>query len=165
MQDSTVKLADGRSLGFLDLGRADGVPVFFFHGTPGSRLGAAELEPWTEKYGLRVIAADRPGYGLSDPKPGRTLQDWASDVAALADHLGTRRFHVLGESGGGPFALACAAGLGSRVLSATLAASAAPVEMKDFTRGMSAMNRVGFFLARHLPAFLSRMAARKQAQI
>jgi pimeloyl-ACP methyl ester carboxylesterase len=84
--------------------------VFYFHGFPGSSL---EVEIFNgnsiaTELKIRLIAVDRPGYGGSDGKKNRTLEGWAKDVADLADDLGMEKFSVLGNSGGGPFALACA---------------------------------------------------------
>ena len=62
-----------------------------------------------EKLGLRVIAVGRPGTGLSDPHPYESVADWARDVVHVADALGAERLGVVGLSGGGPYALACAA--------------------------------------------------------
>jgi pimeloyl-ACP methyl ester carboxylesterase len=75
-----------------------------------SRLEAALGHDVALKLGLRVIAADRPDYGRSSPQPGRTLSNWAEDVAELADHLAIARFDVAAVSGGGPYALACGVG-------------------------------------------------------
>ena len=92
MDEKTIKLSDGRTLGYEILGDADGSPLFFFHGTPGSRLVLAEDDLLAQVPGLRLILPDRPGCGLSDPAPARTLIDWPGDVAQLADHLGLERF-------------------------------------------------------------------------
>ncbi len=59
--------------------------------------------------GVRVITPDRPGCGRSDFQPGRRIEAWPSDVAALVDHLQLGRFAVLGFSGGTPYAIALAA--------------------------------------------------------
>ncbi|MHC4055862.1 alpha/beta hydrolase, partial [Bradyrhizobium sp. 25ACV] len=58
---------------------------------------------------MRIIAPERPGFGLSTYQRQRTLADWAGDVAILASHLGLKKFGVAGISGGGPYAAACAA--------------------------------------------------------
>jgi pimeloyl-ACP methyl ester carboxylesterase len=58
---------------------------------------------------VRLIGVDRPGLGLSDPAPGRTLLDWADDVAALIHARALGPTPAVGFSQGGPFALACAA--------------------------------------------------------
>src|SRR5437667_4531585 len=99
METRIFDLPDGRELAWSEAGDPVGAPVFAFHGTPGSRrqllFDAAPLLAAR----VRFIAPDRPGYGHSTFHPGRTLRDWAGDVAALADHLGIERFAVLGISG------------------------------------------------------------------
>ncbi|KAH7141334.1 Alpha/Beta hydrolase protein [Dactylonectria estremocensis] len=107
----TFALPDGRTLGFAEYGEPDGAPVLYFHGYPSSRLEAGPVHEMGRRRGLRFIALDRPGFGLSSPQPGRTLLDWSADVRAFAEGMRLRRFAVLGLSGGGPFALACARAL------------------------------------------------------
>lgn len=76
---------------------------------------------------LRVIAPDRPGFGLSTFDARRRITDWPADVKALAAHLGITRFAILGGSGGAPYALACARALPADMVSAVgLYAAAAP---------------------------------------
>ena len=88
MSDSRLTvLPDGRELGWLEIGRPKGMPIFAFHGTPGSRYGIVIDEALVTKAGLRLICVDRPGYGLSTFQPGRRLIDWPRDVEYLADHL------------------------------------------------------------------------------
>jgi hypothetical protein len=76
-----VRLRDGRSLGFAQYGRPDGVVVVNAHGGLVGRLDVAAAAPFAERAGVRLISPDRPGIGLSDPLPGRTMLDWAVDVA------------------------------------------------------------------------------------
>ncbi|KAI5463654.1 Alpha/Beta hydrolase protein [Mariannaea sp. PMI_226] len=102
------KLPDGRTLGFAEYGAPDGYPLFYFHGYPSSRLEAGPLESIARRYGFRVLALDRPGFGLSSPQPRHQFRDWPEDVRAFARGMDIHRFAVLGLSGGGPFALACA---------------------------------------------------------
>src|SRR5688572_7771596 len=108
MKEGSVRLRDGRTLAYAEYGTPQGRPLFWFHGTPGSRLQYIEF-PESADLGLRVIAVDRPGCGLSDRKAGRTVAEWPADVAELADALGVDRYYVAGASGGGPYSLACAA--------------------------------------------------------
>ncbi len=77
---------------------------------------------------IRLIAADRPGYGLSDPHPEGTFCDRAQDIAALADHLGIEQFPIVGVSGGGPLAAACAFYVNERVTALTLISAVPPPE-------------------------------------
>jgi pimeloyl-ACP methyl ester carboxylesterase len=113
MKNESIRLTDGRALGFQRLGDPSGKALFFFHGTPGSRLVFSENDRMAQIAGIDLITPDRPGYGISDPKPDRVLPDWARDVAELADYLGIESFAVAGESGGGPHALEVGAGGGS----------------------------------------------------
>ncbi|MEM1503821.1 hypothetical protein RG959_10435 [Domibacillus sp. 8LH] len=68
MQENMMTLADGRKLGFWEYGDKQGVPVFLFHGTPGSRIWFLKDDDIANTLGIRFIATDRPGYGLSDQK-------------------------------------------------------------------------------------------------
>ncbi len=122
--DQWFTLADGRRLAYRCQGPADAPPVFYFHGWPGSRLepGFFDLES------VRLIAVDRPGYGQSSAQKARSLTDWASDIGALADGLGLRRFGIVGMSGGGPYAAACAHALAARVNVCVLIAALGPPE-------------------------------------
>ncbi|MDX2264009.1 MAG: alpha/beta fold hydrolase [Hyphomicrobiales bacterium] len=120
-------LPDGRTLGYAEYGAPDGLPVFAFHGTPGSRFMLRAGDPIARAEGVRLIAPERPGYGLSTPQPGRTLADWPRDVAALARALGVQRYAVLGISGGGPYAAACAALLPEAVAAAAMVCPVGPV--------------------------------------
>jgi pimeloyl-ACP methyl ester carboxylesterase len=104
----TLTLPDDRTLGFATFGAETGPVVFFLHGFGDSRLlGAVYHEPGKEQ-GLRIVAVDRPGIGLSTPQPNRKVLDHANDIRLLAAHLQTKRYSIMGVSGGGPYALACA---------------------------------------------------------
>jgi pimeloyl-ACP methyl ester carboxylesterase len=100
--------------------------VFSLHGTPGSREGPHPKGGQLHGMGVRLISYDRPGYGKSDRKVSRLVADAADDVRAIADELGIDRFGVLGRSGGGPHALACAALLPHRVTRVCALVSLAP---------------------------------------
>lgn len=115
MIDRKLMLGGRRELAYSEIGDLDWPCVFFFHGGPSSRLQLAYYQQGLAAARLRVITPDRPGYGGSSPQPGRSMADWPSDVAALADMLGIERFVVVGHSSGGPYAVACAALLPERV--------------------------------------------------
>jgi pimeloyl-ACP methyl ester carboxylesterase len=101
--------------------------MFLLHGTPGCRLSRHPDATLYPSLDLHVITIDRPGYGESTALPERRVSHAAHDVSAVADELGLERFFVVGGSGGGPHALACAAELGDRVLGCAPVASAAPL--------------------------------------
>lgn len=88
---------DGRRLGFDEYGAPDGKPLFYFHGSPSSRLEARLYlsEDLLQSLDVRLIAVDRPGMGLSDFQPNRRLLDFPKDLLALADHLKIDRFATL----------------------------------------------------------------------
>jgi pimeloyl-ACP methyl ester carboxylesterase len=135
MQQLTLK--DGRKLGFAQFGSKSAFPIFYFHGWPGSRLEAG----FFEIPNVQMIGVDRPGYGLSEPHRKRRLADWPQDIEQLADHLGFKKFAIVGMSGGGPYAAACAHFLKDRVVKVAIIAGLGPPEAP----GMGA-NRVGFLL-------------------
>ena len=114
VRTEVLRLPDGRRLAWSEFGAPRGPVLMHCHGTPSSRMEGLVLHQ-AALGGVRVIVPDRPGFGRSDPQPGRSLSDWPRDIAELADHLGIQRFAVSGISGGGPHALACAALLGDRV--------------------------------------------------
>jgi pimeloyl-ACP methyl ester carboxylesterase len=113
-------------MGYAEFGEDGGSPLVFCHGFPSSRLAGALLDADARALGIRVIAPDRPGHGLSDFKRMRRVATWAADLASLADTLGLDRFAVLGVSAGGPYAAACAALLPQRVTTVGIASCWAP---------------------------------------
>ncbi|HET9256650.1 MAG TPA: alpha/beta fold hydrolase [Pseudonocardiaceae bacterium] len=138
----SVTTDDGRRLTIDVTGDPDGYPVFLLHGTPGSRNGPKPRGIVLYRLGLQLICYDRPGYGGSDRHEGRTVRDAAADVATIADKMGFDRFAVVGRSGGGPHALACAAVLSERVSSAAVLVSLAPSDAVglDWYHGMNRQN-------------------------
>ncbi|MBB6633062.1 alpha/beta fold hydrolase [Cohnella thailandensis] len=154
MDSLVLNLKDGRKLGYAEYGDRSGVPVLFFHGTPGSRLLFLDDDPACISLGIRLISLDRPGFGLSDPKPGRTLLDWTDDVREAADLLGLKKFSVIGVSGGGAYAAACAYRIPERLHSAALVSSIAPFADGKPPKSMSRGNRIAFFLSRKWPGVL-----------
>jgi pimeloyl-ACP methyl ester carboxylesterase len=118
--NSQFFLPDGRKLGFTAIG--EGSPVIYFHGTASSRLEIHLIKQLTQKH-LQIIGIDRPGYGLSTYQPRRALEDFNTNINALADHLGLKRFSVLGWSGGAAFTLAYLAHNQQRVTQALIVAA------------------------------------------
>lgn len=150
-QDNVLRLNDGRMLGYAEYGDPAGVPVFSFHGLPGSRLQFRIADEPARKRGVRVISPDRPGIGLSTFQPGRKLLDWPRDVSELAHALGIERFAVSGVSGGGPYAAACAFALRERVTAAAIISGIGPMRSGKSTEGMMLTNRILFGAQRWFP--------------
>ena len=95
----TMRLPDGRTLGYAEYGDRHGFPLFHFHGGNSSRLEGQWLAEAAAAHHIRLLAPDRPGFGLSDPHPQRTFLSWSVDIAHVADALGIDRFAVMGLSG------------------------------------------------------------------
>lgn len=151
-----LTLRDGRRLGFAEYGVENGQPLFYFHGWPGSRIEPRAVE--CAEIGARVIAVDRPGYGLSDFQEQRRILDWPKDICELADTLRLKHFQVLGVSGGGPYAAVCAARLPQRVARVGLVCSVGPLDTPGAARDMVGMNRGLLFLARTTPRLVRLFA-------
>ena len=102
-----LQVDNGRQVAYCEYGDPQGRPVFYFHGTPGSRYEPLFGDRAGKDHGYRIIALDRPGLGRSDYVAARRLLDWPQDVQAVARQLGVKQFGVIGASGGGAYALAC----------------------------------------------------------
>jgi pimeloyl-ACP methyl ester carboxylesterase len=122
-----VRLSDGRDIGYDEIGDPEGTPLLFFHGFGSSRVVRHPDDSIAMALSIRLIAVDRPGIGLSTGMPGRRLLDWPRDVRELADGLHLDRFGIVGWSGGGPYALACAWSMPERVSAVGLISTAAPL--------------------------------------
>ena len=164
MRERMISLPDGRRVEVNLSGPEDGAVAVAHTGTPSSgRLYEAGVREGAER-GLRHLSYARPGYAGSDSAEGRSVADCAADTAAIADALGIDRFHTLGSSGGGPHALACAALLPERVISAASIAGIAPREAEglDWYAGMGDENIEEMGLAEkgagELEPWLERMA-------
>jgi len=149
-----IRLADGRQLGFTEHGDTKGFPVLFFHGQPGNRLFCHPDDSIASSLGIRLICLDRPGFGLSDFQPNRTLLDWTNDVDELTNALGMEQFSVLGFSAGGPYAAACARQIPERILRTGLVSSAAPLYLPELSGNIPAQLRINYILARRSPNLL-----------
>jgi pimeloyl-ACP methyl ester carboxylesterase len=148
-----LRLADGRGLGYAEYGDPAGTPVLLFQGTPSSRLLHPD-ESLTGSLGVRLLMMDRPGFGLSDFQPGRTLLDWPDDVLEATARLDIDRFAVVGISGGGPYVAACAVKIPGRLSAAAMVSSGGPFDAPRVTVGMPWVRRAGAAVAQHAPALL-----------
>jgi pimeloyl-ACP methyl ester carboxylesterase len=162
-----VTLHDGRTLHVYDEGDPSGVAVVVHHGTPSSgRLYGAHVDDARAR-GIRLIGYDRPGYGGSSARPGRSVGDAASDVAELLDELGVDSFATWGHSGGGPHSLACAALLSERCVAAAALACPAPYGAADldWLEGMGELNTEEFDAVLAGGEALESALARNQAEM
>ncbi len=134
-------LPEGRKLGYDEYGPPDGKPVFYFHGSPSARVEFTLFgdDALLQSLGVRLIAVDRPGVGLSSFQPHRRLLDLPSDLLALADHLNFQSFAILAYSLGGPYGLACAYAIPERLTKVGIVSGSAlftePDLMQDINDG------------------------------
>lgn len=156
-----LRLNGGRVIAVEVVGDHGALPVLFCHGLADSRLAAHWLRTAAQDAGLCLIAPDRPGTGGTDRRTLTRLADWAEDATLVLDALRVDAAAVLGVSGGGPFAAACAARIPSRVRSLTLVC---PLGLPVWpSAGMAQGERLSLALATHAPGFggwgLGRLAA------
>jgi pimeloyl-ACP methyl ester carboxylesterase len=130
----TIRLRDGRTLAYAEFGEPSGKTLFYFHGGADSRLEARFLTKHAAQAGIHLVGIDRPGMGLSSFKAGRRLLDWPDDVVELANNLLIDRFAVVGVSGGGPYALACAYKIPDRLNSCGIVAGEGPYTNPFFSQ-------------------------------
>lgn len=130
----TLRLPHGGTLGWREYGDPQGEPVVFLHGWPSSSAQGIFLEETGRQRGMRVLAVDRPGLGGSSRIPDRGFLHLPPLVDELADSLGIGKFRVLGVSGGGPYALACAWALPHRILQTTICCGAPPLDSAEARR-------------------------------
>ncbi|OZM78504.1 alpha/beta fold hydrolase [Pseudonocardia sp. MH-G8] len=121
-----VRLRDGRTLRVHDTGGDGVLTVVWHHGSPQTGALLPPLVEMAAERDVRLVSYGRPAYGGSSPLPGRDVASAGHDVAQLADALGVDRFAVMGASGGGPHALACAAVAPQRVTGVVCLAGIAP---------------------------------------
>ncbi len=121
-----LSLADGRALAYREFGPTSGKPVVYFHGSPAASLDVKLLLSQVDTSQYRIIAADRPGVGYSDPNKCNTVSRYVADTFELTEYLGIQQYHAIGYSAGCRFALGCASLRPSQVLSLALISPRAP---------------------------------------
>ncbi|SOJ54242.1 Proline iminopeptidase [Mycobacterium simulans] len=134
--EGNIAVGEGRQIGFAEFGAPQGRAVFWLHGTPGARRQIpTEARVYAEHHNIRLIGVDRPGIGSSTPHQYETISAFADDLRTIADTLGIDSMAVVGLSGGGPYTLACAAGLPDRVVAAGVLGGVAPTCGPDAISG------------------------------
>ncbi|KAI8930156.1 Alpha/Beta hydrolase protein [Entophlyctis helioformis] len=156
----TITLRDGRTLAYEEYicpasTGSDSLPtVLLFPGIPGSRLFTHPLVAQGSPLGIRLLSIDRPGLGLSTPKPNRQISDWPADVAELLDQLHLDKVSVIGYSAGGPYALAVAHALPDRLHKVAVVSSISPRDAPGIYTNMTFTYKLAWFLAAHWPSLL-----------
>lgn len=159
--DREIVLADGSRAGFAIFGDPEGRPVLALHGAPACRLMFSMCDAPARRLGLKIIAPDRPGYGLSpaDARLPATLEHRSAWLAAFATAVGLDRFAILAVSGGGPYAMAVAARLGARVHGVALVSPMGPAADYDVSPAaalapLSPVHRLFFLRISQMPAVI-----------
>jgi pimeloyl-ACP methyl ester carboxylesterase len=125
--EGNVAVGEDRQIGFAEFGDPQGRAVFWLHGTPGARRQIpTEARVYAKQHGIRLIGLDRPGTGSSSPHLYENIAAFADDLATIAEILGIDKMAVIGLSGGGPYALGCAAAMPDRVVAAGILGGVAP---------------------------------------
>lgn len=134
--EGNIAVDEDRQIGFAEFGDPQGRAIFWLHGTPGARRQIpTEARVFAQHHGIRLIGLDRPGIGSSTPHQYETLFGFAEDLRTVADTFGIDKMAVIGLSGGGPYALACAAAMPDRVVAAGVLGGVAPTSGPDAIGG------------------------------
>lgn len=163
LSDLRVELPDGTVVGYAEAGDPAGPPVLYLHGSPSSRLeiGLPGIRETVEDLGLRVLAPDRPGIGLSMYRR-YSIADYPRLVRSFADAVGLGRFAVIGVSGGGKYAFACAWALPDRVTRAAVVSSTCSFDLPGARATWDAEDRRLYRIADRAPwlvrLFLAKVA-------
>lgn len=156
-EPGTLTLPDGRRMGYATYGAPAGEPLLYLHGLPGSRLECLLIDAPARSLGICVIAVDRPGYGLSSPAQN-SLSEWVDDIGFLLAERAWSDILVMGVSGGGPHALACAYHLPDRVKEVCLVAGLGPVSDHRLRKQMDWLSRPAFWMSKHAATALRLLA-------
>jgi pimeloyl-ACP methyl ester carboxylesterase len=139
-----LQLHDGRRLDVYVHGDPDGPAgtVLYHHGSPSSGLIPPSWDAQSAAAGVRLISFSRAGYGSSTRREGRSVADNVTDAVEVLDAMGVPRAWVLGWSGGGPHAIACAGMAPDRFPGAATIGGVAPypAEGIDWFEGMGPEN-------------------------
>lgn len=164
IHEHRVSVARGRVLGAAELGDPQGFPVLWFHGTPGGRLQLPPDAPASAaSRGLRLFGVERPGTGFSTPHRYPNVRAFGDDIRAFADRLGLERLAVVGLSGGGPYTLATAHAMPSRVVAAAVIGGIGPTTGHDavpsYTRALRLVNPLARVVASPVGRVLPKVLA------
>lgn len=117
-----IAVGDGHYLYVEEVGPADGLPVVFLHGGPGSGCTSAQRRLFDPQR-FRAVLIDQRGAGRSQPLGSltdNTTADLVSDLEIVREALGIPAWIVFGGSWGSLLALAYAQIYPERVLGLVL---------------------------------------------
>jgi pimeloyl-ACP methyl ester carboxylesterase len=153
----TVQAVSGRTIAFSDSGPAHGMPVVMCHGLPGAHVQIPDHHV-LHTYNVRMLIIDRPGFGMSDPQPGRSVQSWHEDLNVVLDYLGIAQCMLLPFSAGTPYALSYAASAPTRITRLFIVSGMAPNTPADIAR-MRWYHRINHSFGNAMPAWVNHLVA------
>lgn len=151
MDANRVLLKNGFQLGYAEWGDKQGTPIFFFGGSSSSRIMRHPDDSILTALGIHLYTFDRPGFGLSDSQPQRTLLDWANDIRDFAAQKGIPRFAVVAASQGGPYGAVCAYALPDVLSSVSLVSAVSPLHDPAVFASQTPAIKTMLRMARHAP--------------
>jgi pimeloyl-ACP methyl ester carboxylesterase len=152
-RDGECALPDGRTISYGLYGAVDGPLVLVLDG-PGSRgLGRAAAAA-ADRLGVTLLVPDRPGFGKSTPAPGRAIAEIADDLHTVVKSFEVRRFGIMAQSGGTPYALGVAAAAGDAATGLAFVGAVSPLHEPDALEDVSGNMRTLFILGRRMPFLL-----------
>jgi pimeloyl-ACP methyl ester carboxylesterase len=93
----TVKLANGITLAYVEMGNTDGIPTLLIHGYTDNSRSWSLLAPYLKH--RRLLAIDLRGHGKSDAPPCcYDYADFADDAAEFLDAMKVQQADVIGHS-------------------------------------------------------------------
>ncbi|KAF2965110.1 hypothetical protein GQX73_g8444 [Xylaria multiplex] len=97
----------GLDVTYADFGHRNDERVLLFCGPlMGSRLVLVTKDKLARQHGVRIISADRPGFGgTTDVPPPDRVRAWLDIVEALLQHLSIKHVSIIGYSGGSIYAM------------------------------------------------------------
>ncbi|MFM5949724.1 MAG: LuxR C-terminal-related transcriptional regulator [Novosphingobium sp.] len=82
-------------IAFADYGPPSRIPTFHLHTATTSRYLPRSYVTALQAAGLRPVAIDRPGFGMTEMSEGNHFEQTALDLLDVADALGADRFNVI----------------------------------------------------------------------
>lgn len=146
-----MTLKNNQQIGYAEYGDCEGMPIFYFHGFPGSRLEPGYLQDIALANHFRLIGVDRPGMGLSSNNPTHSILSWPDHIESFADYLGINKFSIIGLSGGAPFVAACAYKIPYRLNRAVIVSGMAPFEIMEASDSLASGRRLVNKVVRAIP--------------
>ncbi len=155
-----------RTISVRSFGRADGAPVVLVH---GAMFGIGETEherAMASAAGLRVLAAEKPGYGRTEAWPGHNKAEaMAQDVLFMMDQRGVERTVVIAHDVGTIVAFWLARLAPERIVAIVAAPATPPMLSWSQTADMPKAHRIHAWAAQRVPKLMDMLISLGLAQV